>query len=105
MSEWRRGIPTRAVVEAQERPVDFDHPPMAAFMTRYVGVCAVVVASWEARENCVRFDMWAPFGMTDPATGTLRAPCIRIFPATDQEFRPIDPATGDPLPWIAPPSE
>lgn len=93
MNDWRTGIPTREVVERQARPVDFDHPPMAAFMARSIGPVTVVIASWEPRESRVRFDAWMPFG-----SGTTDI--VRVTPAEDWEFRPIDPQTGDPLPWV-----
>lgn len=99
---WRRGIPTREVIDAQVQYTDAG--PIVAFQARHYGFHATVCACFDPRENAVRFDMTAPL-IGEKVDGRREVACVRVYPVATWEFRPVDVWEGDPLPWREPTAE
>jgi len=99
-SEWRRGIPTREVMDAQVQ--DTDAGPICAFQARHYGHHATVYGCFDPREGAVRWDMQSPLIGAKYDGVHHHTACVRVYPAATWEFRPVDVWEGDPLPWKEP---
>lgn len=100
-SEWREGIPTRAMVEANERTDMNSGELISPWMARPAGGVTpmVIVGCWEERENnggpCLRWDAMVTPRADDPTTWQ----CIRVYPTEAWAFFPLCVWPSGPRAW------